>query len=95
VVLWRRPDNLQLAWQEFSRVAFTGLSEAELEAYLATRTWHGCSGAYAVEGPADPYVRVLEGTISNVVGLPMETTMTVLDWFGGIPRPSPTPPAPA
>ncbi|MCC6418835.1 MAG: septum formation protein Maf [Gemmataceae bacterium] len=89
VVLWRRPDNLQLAWQEFSRVAFKGLTDAELDAYLATRTWAGCSGAYAVEGPDDPYIRVLEGTISNVVGLPLETTTKTLEWFGGIPRPPP------
>src|SRR5262249_58621010 len=57
VVLWRRPDGLQLAWQEVSRVAFRRLSDAELDAYLATRTWRGCSGAYAIKEEGDPYVR--------------------------------------
>src|SRR5262249_10171438 len=51
VVLWRRPDDLQLAWQEYSRVAFRRLSEEEIDTYLSTRTWQGCSGAYAVQGP--------------------------------------------
>jgi septum formation protein len=72
-ILWRRPDNVQLAWQEASRVVFHGLSDADMERYLDTRQWEGCSGAYAVQGPEDPYVRVVEGTISNVVGLPMES----------------------
>ena len=72
-ILWRRPDNVQLAWQEVSRVAFRALSDQEIETYLNTRLWEGCSGAYAVQGPDDPYVRVVEGTVSNVVGLPVET----------------------
>jgi septum formation protein len=72
-ILWRRPDNVQLAWQEMSRVAFRNSTDAEIETYLDTRQWEGCSGAYAVQGLNDPYVRVVEGTVSNVVGLPIET----------------------
>jgi septum formation protein len=81
VCLWRRPDNLQVAWQEFSRVAMAPLSEAELDAYLATRLWQGCSGAYAIQEEGDPYVQVIEGSTSNVIGLPMETLAQVLNEF--------------
>jgi septum formation protein len=84
VCLWRRPDDLQLAWQEKSRVAFRRLSDAELDAYLATRIWQGCSGAYAIQEYDDPYVHLLEGSMSNVIGLPMETTVQALAWFAGI-----------
>jgi septum formation protein len=82
VCLWRRPNDLQLAWQERSRVLFKGLTEAELDEYLATRTWRGCSGAYAVQEGEDPCIQVLEGTVSNVIGLPLETLQGVLSWFG-------------
>src|SRR5262249_12428766 len=85
VILWRRPDNVQLAWQELSRVAFRALSDAEIETYLNTRLWEGCSGAYAVQGPEDPYVRVVEGTVSNVVGLPVETLGRLLTPFSQLP----------
>ena len=78
--LWRRPDDLQVAWQEVSRVAMKSLSPAEIDAYLATRTWQGCSGAYAIQEGDDPYVRVVEGSSSNVIGLPMETLNKVLPW---------------
>jgi septum formation protein len=78
-VVWRRPDDLQVCWQEASRVHFYALSDAEIESYLATRLWRGCSGAYAVQEGADPYVRVVTGSVSNVIGLPMESTKTVLD----------------
>lgn len=73
VVLWRRPDDVQVIWQECTRVHFACLSDAELDRYLATRTWRGCSGAYAIQMKNDPYVRVVEGSLSNVIGLPMES----------------------
>ncbi len=78
VVLWRRPDDLQIAWQEVSRVHFRRLSVTELDAYLATRQWQGCSGAYAILEEDDPYVKLVEGSRSNVIGLPMERLQTVL-----------------
>jgi septum formation protein len=73
VVLWRRPDDLQLCWQELSRVFFKRLSPQELDDYLRTRQWEGCSGAYAIQETGDPFIRVLSGNVSNVIGLPMET----------------------
>jgi septum formation protein len=81
VCLWRRPDDFQLSWQEVSRVAMRAMAEVELTEYLRTRQWEGCSGAYAIQENEDPYVQVLEGSISNVIGLPMETLTQVLQWF--------------
>jgi septum formation protein len=73
VVLWRRPDDVQFCWQELSRVHFKKLSTGELDDYLRTRQWEGCSGAYAIQETADPFIRVMSGSVSNVIGLPMET----------------------
>jgi septum formation protein len=73
VCLWRRPDDFQLCWQELSLVAMKKLSDDEIENYLTTRKWEGCSGAYAIEMPVDPYLTVIEGSPSNVIGLPMES----------------------
>jgi septum formation protein len=72
VVLWRRPDDLQIVWQEKTLVAVARLSEAELDVYLATRSWRGHSGAYAIQEKDDPYVRVVSGSMTNVIGLPLE-----------------------
>ncbi|MFL5240519.1 MAG: Maf family protein [Gemmataceae bacterium] len=79
VCLWRQPDGIQTAWQEVSRVHFKKLSEAELNEYLATRQWEGCSGAYAIQEDGDPFVKVIEGSASNIIGLPMETLERVLE----------------
>ena len=82
VTLWRRPDNVQHCWQEKSRVFFKKLTTPELDAYLATRTWQGCSGAYAIQEMDDPFVHLLEGSMSNVIGLPMESLGIVLKEIG-------------
>jgi nucleoside triphosphate pyrophosphatase len=81
VCLWRYPDNMQLSWQEVSRVAMTAMTERKLDEYLHTRQWEGCSGAYAILEKNDPYVQVVEGSVSNVIGLPMETLARLLEWF--------------
>jgi nucleoside triphosphate pyrophosphatase len=72
VCLWRRPDGLQIAWQELSRVHMKPLSDPAIDEYLATRQWEGCSGAYAIQESNDPLLTV-QGSVSNVIGLPMES----------------------
>lgn len=80
VCLWLRPGDWQFTWQERSLVRMKALTDAEIDAYLKTRKWEGCSGAYAIELPTDPYLTVEEGTVSNVIGLPMESLETALGW---------------
>jgi septum formation protein len=81
VVLWRRPDDLQVVWQEQTLVHFTALTEAQLDAYLATREWRNNSGAYAIQENDDPYVRVVSGSLTNVIGLPLESLTRTLSWL--------------
>ncbi|MEO2091227.1 MAG: Maf family protein [Gemmataceae bacterium] len=82
VCLWVRPGDRQVTWQELSRVQMKQLTDDEIEAYLKTRKWEGCSGAYAIQMPTDPYLTVVEGSVSNVIGLPMESLAEVLEWVG-------------
>ncbi len=85
VCLWLRPGDWQFCWQEVSRVEMKPLSDHEIEEYLKTRKWEGCSGAYALSLPNDPYLNVIEGSTSNVIGLPMESLAKALGWIGGEP----------
>lgn len=65
-----------------TRVSFKRLSEDELAAYIASGEWHGKAGAYAIQGHADMFVRALEGSYSNVVGLPLHETANLLGGTG-------------
>jgi septum formation protein len=73
VCLWRVADGFQLCWQERTLMRMKPFAAAELDEYLATKRWVGCSGAYAIEEENDPYLTIEEGSWSNVVGLPLES----------------------
>ena len=61
-----------------TRVRFKRLSREEIETYIASGEWQGKAGGYAVQGRAGAFVTKLIGSYSNVVGLPLYETMTLL-----------------
>jgi nucleoside triphosphate pyrophosphatase len=61
-----------------TRVSFKRLSERELFAYLGSGEWEGKAGAYAIQGRAEAFVKAIEGSYSNVVGLPLHETANLL-----------------
>ena len=61
-----------------TRVRFKRLSREDTEGYLASGEWRGKAGGYAVQGLAGAFVVKLVGSYSNVVGLPLYETMTLL-----------------
>jgi septum formation protein len=56
---------------ERTTVVFKALSEAEKERYVAFGEWRGRSGGYAIQTLGSTLVERLEGSVSNVVGLPV------------------------
>jgi septum formation protein len=62
------------------------ISDDELDAYLATGAWEGKAGAFGYQDGLD-WVHVVEGSESNVVGLPMELLARMLRETGGISTP--------
>lgn len=54
-----------------STVRMKSLSDAEVNAYLATGDWHGKAGAYAIQGPAGAFIPWIQGSYTAVVGLPL------------------------
>lgn len=61
-----------------STVAFKRLSAEELDAYLATGEWSGKAGAYAIQGRAEALMRMVSGSWSGIVGLPLFETRALL-----------------
>ncbi|MBX6366792.1 MAG: septum formation protein Maf [Rhodospirillales bacterium] len=63
-------------------VAFKRLAPEEVAAYLASGEWRGKAGGYAIQGRAARFVRWLSGSYSNVVGLPLFETASLLEGSG-------------
>ncbi len=61
-----------------SLVAFKRLSDEEIRAYLDSGEWLGKAGGYAIQGRAEALVRMLSGSHSGVMGLPLYETRALL-----------------
>jgi septum formation protein len=65
-----------------TRVAFKVLSKREVDWYVASGEGIGKAGGYAVQGRAEAFVRWINGSYSNVVGLPLYETLGLLQGSG-------------
>lgn len=65
-----------------SRVSMRRASEAELRAYVATGEPLDKAGAYAIQGEGAWLVSAFEGSRSNIIGLPVEETLSLLERAG-------------
>jgi len=69
-------------FSEISRVRFRRLSRSQVDRYLARVDPLDKAGAYAAQGFGSEIIEEIEGSFTNVVGLPMEKTVSVLAEFG-------------
>lgn len=63
-------------------VTMAPLTDASIDWYLATGEPMGKAGAYAIQGAGGAFVATIEGSASNVVGLPLATVVELLDRQG-------------
>jgi septum formation protein len=71
-VCLRLPGGLSLVEAVTSRVRMLTLPEPDLARYLDGGNWEGKAGAYGIQDNGDPLVEITEGSVTNVIGLPME-----------------------
>jgi septum formation protein len=75
--LWRRPGDSPRTEIDVTTLVMDPISDAELEAHLATGDWQGKAGAFGYQDGLD-WVHIIAGSESNVVGLPMELLARML-----------------
>ena len=65
-----------------SRVTLRKADEAELRGYVATGESLDKAGAYALQGAGRRFITAIEGSETNVIGLPLEETLAMLEDAG-------------
>ena len=63
-------------------VAFKRLGPGDVGDYVAEGEWVGKAGGYAIQGRAAAFVRSINGSYTNIVGLPLFETVTLLTGLG-------------
>jgi septum formation protein len=74
------------SFSEISRVRFRRLTRNEIDHYLARINPLDKAGAYAAQGFGSEIIEKIDGSFTNVVGLPMEQTVPALAEFGIQPQ---------
>jgi len=62
-------------------VTMRPMPPAAMDEYIASKAWQGKAGAYGIQDHGDAFVKQIDGSFSNVVGLPMELLAEMLDEF--------------
>lgn len=82
IALVEVPGGKSVTSFEETRVNFRMLSEAEIEAYVATGEPLDKAGAYGIQGKGAVLVERINGCYFNVVGLPVQKLVIMLQEFG-------------
>jgi septum formation protein len=76
--LWPTPEAEPMVRVAVTTLRMDALTPAVLDAYLAGGQWEGKAGAFGYQDGLD-WVHVIEGSASNVVGLPMELLAEMIE----------------
>jgi septum formation protein len=86
VAIYQQTAGRSAVFHENSRVRFHRLSNATIKNYLAKVGPLDKAGAYAAQGTGAEIIEKIQGSFTNVVGLPMEKTVAELAKFGIRPK---------
>jgi septum formation protein len=85
VAVRRLEDGLRIDEGVASEVTFKALDEAVIEAYLARVNTLDKAGGYAIQEHAELIVAGQRGSLTNIIGLPIESTKQILTRCGLLP----------
>ena len=77
-IVLRAPDGRVWRRTVMTMVKVARLTDADVDAYIATGDWRGKAGGYAIQGPAAAFVSAINGSYTNVVGLDVHTAANLL-----------------
>ena len=80
--LWPLPGGEPAVRVAVTTLRMDPLAPERLDEYIAGDQWQGKAGAFGYQDGID-WVHVVEGSESNVVGLPLELLAEMLDQFAG------------
>jgi septum formation protein len=75
----RLRDNLQIVDSDTTVVYPRKMSEEQLAGHIKSGTWRDKAGAYAIQETSDEFVERIEGSLTNVMGLPVELLKEMLN----------------
>ncbi len=82
VAIVRHRDGTKLVESDSTTVYPRKMTPEQIADHIAGGSWRGKAGAYAIQETGDKFVDRIEGSLTNVMGLPMELLTSLLARLG-------------
>jgi septum formation protein len=76
--LWHSPTAVQITRVAITTLCMDPLTPEHVASYVASRQWEGKAGGFGYQDRLG-WVHIIEGSASNVVGLPLELLAEMLN----------------
>ena len=83
VAIVRISDGTEIVESDITTVIPKKLTESQIAEHIKGGSWRGKAGAYAIQEGGDEFIERIEGSLTNVMGLPMELVQRLLKGFAG------------
>jgi len=81
VAIVRLSDNIELVESNTTTVYPKKLTAEQIATHIKSGSWQDKAGAYAIKETGDEFIERIEGSLTNVMGLPMELLQRLLEQF--------------
>lgn len=81
IAIVRLSNGVEMVESDETTVYPKKMTEKQIAKHIEDGTWRGKAGAYAIKEGADEFVEKIEGSLTNVMGLPMELLRQMLTQF--------------
>jgi len=81
VALVRLSDNIKIVKSDITDVYPKKMTTEQITKHIKSESWRDKAGAYAIQENGDEFVEKIEGSLTNVMGLPMELLQQILQGF--------------
>lgn len=78
VAIVRLSDGTELSESDITTVYPKKLTAEQIAKHIKSGSWRNKAGAYAIKEKGDKFVERIEGSLTNVMGLPMELLQRLL-----------------
>ncbi len=72
VAIIRLSNGTELSESEATTVYPRELTDEQIRKHIKSKSWQGKAGAYSIKESGDEFVERIDGSLTNVMGLPME-----------------------
>lgn len=85
VAIVRVSDGVEIVKSETTTVYPKPLTDKQVAEHIKGGSWEGKAGAYAIQEGGDAFIERIEGSFTNVMGLPMELLEQMMEQFNNDP----------